>query len=157
MVQIAFHVSFLWGTPSQFSHFPCFRRVTALVSLDYSSIRRISSCTWVRRSFALALLHCERVTHPKPSRPCATLPTMSLCRRRASASSTALSAFHFLPVLTCTPASLTFSSLLSRSIMTFRAFVTLYSSVSDLRGICSLLPVQYKPRLVKLFGTPSTS
>lgn len=80
---------------------------------------------------------------------------MSFCRSLAWASLTAVSTFHFRPLVRLIPASLTNGSALLRIVMDCRAFVVLYSSVTDLRGSWSLLLVLYRPTLLKLLGTPS--
>ena len=121
----------LGWTPSHFNQLPCFFIEPAATCLVCSINDRTSLCTIFLFSISDASPQLALVTHPSPTLPEAVVPTMSLSLSLDSASFTALSALHFRPVLTSTRALLTFSSMLSRNIMTCLTLVTLNSSVTE--------------------------
>ena len=111
---------------------------TALQVLISFTAALTSSWTSRRPSFPLVFIWGV-VKDPSPAWPRVTTPTRLLWRSLASASLTASSALHFLPVLTWIPALATFGSLESLYWTTSLALVTLNSSSKDLKGSCSLL------------------
>ena len=169
MDQISLHVSFLWWAPSQFNQHPCFFMPAALTIRVCSSIVRTSLCTNRLLSSLDAFPHLAVDVTPSPSLYTATLPTMSPCLRRDSASLTVSFADHFRPDLMFTLAFRTLTSLLSLSIKSCLTLVILYSSAMDVRArspdlwisntpryfsfACNLVPELYSPTLLKLCGT----
>lgn len=151
MLPMSCQVRVLSLAPTHFVQLPCFFMAMAFTCWVSSSALRISLCTMFCRSFGSAFFQLVLVEQPSPSVPWATIPTMSAWCSRFSAFVSALLADHLRPILTVK----SFSSLLSRSIMACRVFVTLNSSTIDVTGSCTLLPVLYRSVELKLFRTPN--
>ena len=115
-------------------HAPCCPSSTALAFLSSSSTLRTSSCTMSRLSLPLVEFHCLNFDDPRPWRPTQMLPIMSRKVKHIFACCPAWLALQNRPVLVCTPASLTFASFESLSVITRRHFDTLNSSIMDNSG-----------------------
>lgn len=104
-------------------------QVTFLLTA-FSHLDLTSSWTWQCPSSPLLICGVE---DPSPAWLCVTTSTSLFCSL-ASASLTAFSALHFLPVFTRIPCLATFGLLESWYCTTSLAFVTLNSSSKDLKG-----------------------
>ncbi len=155
MFQMSFQLRDLPRTLSHRVQLPCCFMATALACLLSSSTARISFCTIPFRSFALASFQLDRVMTPRPSLPWVTVPMISACCKRSSASFRAPLAFHFRPVFTTMFACRTAWSSLSRNIMANRTLAVSNSSTTDVIGNFNLLPELYSPIEQKLLGTDS--
>lgn len=123
----------------------CFDMLTIL--LQQSSSISAQNSSWTSWHFSFLCVG--------PSLPVATIPTKVLYLCRASALLMPSCASHFLPVFTRIPAETILTSEESVNIITSLEWVSLNSSISPLKGRCSLVEWPYRAMLLKGRGTPS--
>jgi hypothetical protein len=138
-------VSFFSGK-FYFIQFPCLPSWTDLEDRVSSSALLSSVCTIDLLSTLSESLHRCLYLVPSLSLPLFVVPTISWSFKLLSACSTACFTDHFHPFFTPMPAPLIFPSDESFSVSSRRALATVYSSTSQLNGICSFDDRLYKPR-----------
>lgn len=134
---------------------PCLAWDTALAHMSTSSRRRTSSTTRCQHKAGVAFCHVGGVVpKPKPTLPCWTWPTMSLCFREDFACDTATPGLHLLPVAKVGAAPLIKGSRDSVRVISSLALEHLYSSTRLEIGR-ERAPLPYRPMLLRHLGSSS--